>query len=628
MRRVGHQVALGVEDRAGEVQPFLDVHAHGRVLQHRPGLLGHVHEQVVEQLQQHRIGLLAAGRDAPCLRHHPAQQHMVARRDLRGPARLDHGRGIRLAHQRRPGDRIAGEQRGPLIDRRLMRGAAGEHRNGIDRLCSPRAALGQQRLGHALARCDRLHRDRLHHQRAARRGEAEAGAMRGGEFGHDRLQVPQSNDQRRLGAGVAQMQLPVHDDAAGIGALRLQRLPGSRRQPVGDGGQLRHLVLGQRQFHRLLAQSGLVGQAHAVGRQHPGIGMNEHRLHAQRIGHQARMLAARAAEAVQREAGHVMALLHRDLLDRVRHVGYRDRQVAFRDLPRIACLPGRLRDLGRQCGEFLPHGLAVQRRIAGWSEDRRKMPWLDLADADIGVRHRQRPAVAIAGRSRPGPGAVRAYAVAGAVEMQDRSAAGRHRVDRHHRRTHPHAGHLGLERPLERAGIQRHIGGGAAHVETDDPVEPRHSGGARRADDAAGRPGQDGILALEAGRLGQPAVGLHEVKLHAVQFARHLRHVAAQDRRQIGVHHRRVATRHQPQQRTDRVAGGDLGEPCLPRQLGQPRLVGGEFPGMHQHDGARLDPLRPGGGEHRARVHLVQGLDLVAVHADPPTDLHHLLVQQ
>ena len=61
MRRVGDQVARAVEDRAGEIQPFLDVHAQRGVLQHDAGLLGHAHEQVVEQLQQHRVRPRGAG---------------------------------------------------------------------------------------------------------------------------------------------------------------------------------------------------------------------------------------------------------------------------------------------------------------------------------------------------------------------------------------------------------------------------------------------------------------------------------------------------------------------------------------------------------------------------------------
>ena len=140
---------------------------------------------------------------------------------------------------------------------------------------------------------------------------------------------------------------------------------------------------------------------------------------------------------------------------------------------------------------------------------------------------------------------------------------GRHRVDRHHRRPHAHARDRGLERPLEPAGIQRDVGGGATHVEPDDLVQARHAGGAGRPDDAAGRSRQDGVLALEAVRLGQAAVRLHEIQPRARQFRRHLIHIAAQDRRQVGIHHRRVAAWHQPQQRADRMAGGHLGEPGL-----------------------------------------------------------------
>ncbi len=212
--------------------------------------------------------------------------------------------------------------------------------------------------------------------------------------------------------------------------------------------------------------------------------------------------------------------------------------------------------------------------------------------------------------------------------MQDRAAARGHGVDRHHRRAHAHAGHLGLERPLEGAGIQRHVGGGAAHVEADDPIQPGHGGGARGADDAAGRAGQDRVLALEAVRLRQPAVGLHEEQPHAVQLAGHLVDVAAQDRRQIGVHHRGVPARHQPQQRADLVAGRDLGEPGLARQGGQPRLVSGVFPGMQQHDGAGGDAPLPRRREGRAGMRLVQRLDLVAVDAEAAADLHDFLVEQ
>ena len=189
--------------------------------------------------------------------------------------------------------------------------------------------------------------------------------------------------------------------------------------------------------------------------------------------------------------------------------------------------------------------------------------------------------------------------------MQDRAAARRHRVDRHHRRAHAHAGHLGLERALELAGVKRDVGRGAAHVEADDVVEPGHRRGARGADDAAGRAGQDRVLALEASRLGQAAVRLHEIQPRAAQLAGHPVDVAAQDRRQVGVDHRGVAARHQPQQRADLVAGGDLGESRRARQLGQAPLVRRVLPGVHQHDGAGVDAggagMRRSAGARRPR---------------------------
>ena len=113
-------------------------------------------------------------------------------------------------------------------------------------------------------------------------------------------------------------------------------------------------------------------------------------------------------------------------------------------------------------------------------------------------------------RGRPG---IRARglgpdAKARAVERADRAAAGRDRVDAHHRRAQPHAGHFGHERALVLAGPVRDVGRRAAHVEADDPVEAREPRHLDRADDAAGRPGQDRVLALEQVRVGQPAARL------------------------------------------------------------------------------------------------------------------------
>ena len=109
VRRVGDQLAGGAEQRAGEVQPLLDVHRVGGVLQPQAHLLGDVHEQVVEHLQHHRVGLGADGM-ARDTRTHALQLQRAGARHLRLPAGLDHGGGVGLGDDRRAVDARAGTQ--------------------------------------------------------------------------------------------------------------------------------------------------------------------------------------------------------------------------------------------------------------------------------------------------------------------------------------------------------------------------------------------------------------------------------------------------------------------------------------------------------------------------------------
>ncbi len=397
------------------------------------------------------------------------------------------------------------------------------------------------------------------------------------------------------------MQAAVRSDARGLDALRGKcgrRLVG---QSIRDLGQFRHGMRFERNFHGLFAHHRLVSKTHAIGGEHAGIRVDKHGLHAERVGDQAGMLPAGAAEALQREAGGVVALLHRDLLDGIRHVGDRDVQEALGHLARGARLAGGFFDLVGEGGEFFPHDIGIERLVAVGSEDRREMPRLNFPHADIRVRHCQRAAAAIARGARIGAGAVGSDAEPRAVEMQDRAAAGRHRVDRHHRRAQPHAGHCGFKRPLERAGVERHVGRRAAHVEADDAVEPGHRGGARRAHDAAGGTREDRVLALKARGVRQAAVRLHEEQPHARELRRHVFDVASQDGREIRIHHRGVAARDQPQQRADGMAGGDLREAGLAREFGEAAFVVWVFPGVHQHDGAGADAVGTRPGERGAR---------------------------
>ena len=84
--------AVRVEDRAGEVEPLLDVDRAGGLLEHDAHLLGDVHEQPVEHLETIGSGARwAVGRGAPADAGRPAQHQHAARRDRR-PAGRDKAR--------------------------------------------------------------------------------------------------------------------------------------------------------------------------------------------------------------------------------------------------------------------------------------------------------------------------------------------------------------------------------------------------------------------------------------------------------------------------------------------------------------------------------------------------------
>ena len=123
---VGDEVALGVEQCAAEVQPLLDVDRVGGVLQLQTHLLGDVHEQVVEHLQQHRVGRGACG--IGDVAGAAALQHQVVHGGECGfPAGLDDGGGIFLGNDGRAGDHITRAQVFTHHQRGVVPCAAGVH---------------------------------------------------------------------------------------------------------------------------------------------------------------------------------------------------------------------------------------------------------------------------------------------------------------------------------------------------------------------------------------------------------------------------------------------------------------------------------------------------------------------
>ena len=282
-----------------------------------------------------------------------------------------------------------------------------------------------------------------------------------------------------------------------------------------------------------------------------------------------------------------------------------------------------LLDPPRKGGEALARGAGVEGLVTAVAEHRREIGRLDAAERDVRIGDGERPAAPVGGRAGIRARGIRAHAVPAAVEMQDRSAPSGDGVDAQHRRPHADPRHLGLVLALELARIVRDVGRGAAHVEADHPVEAGRGRGARHADDAAGRPGQDRILAAEGPRVGETAVGLHEKQPGSAQLAGHLIHVPAEDGREVGVHDRGVAARHQLHQRARPVGLRHLREADAAGDLTDPGLVPGVAVAVHAHHGDRAETLAVGVTQVAGERVLVEFGDHLAAGPDPLVGLDH-----
>ncbi len=96
---IGDQHAIGVEDRAGKIEPFFDVHGIGRVLQGDTHLLGNRHEQIVEHFQHNRI-TIRTNRKTALHGHHAVEDEVSFCRQRRLPPRFDDRRRRLFANDR------------------------------------------------------------------------------------------------------------------------------------------------------------------------------------------------------------------------------------------------------------------------------------------------------------------------------------------------------------------------------------------------------------------------------------------------------------------------------------------------------------------------------------------------
>ena len=382
------------------------------------------------------------------------------------------------------------------------------------------------------------------------------------------------------------------------------------RKPCETGG----VELG---FDGALPEGAQVRDSHPVSRQHAGERMDQYRVDAERIGDLTGMLAGRAAEARQRESRHVVTALHGNLLDGVRHAFHGDAQEPGRERLGRDTLAARLGKAFGERRELAGRARGVDRFVGVRPERGREEVGLNPAEKDVRVGYGQRAAVAVAGGARERAGRFGADLQPPGREPEDRAAAGRDRVDAHHRRRDAYAGDDGRRCPFVAFVEQRDVGRGPAHVEADDPGIARGGCRRRHADDAAGRARKHAVLAAEMLRLDQAAMALHEeyrrVAETLFQSRRQRIDVAFEHRREVGVDERGIAARHDLHERTDPMRHRDLAEADAFGDLGNPSFMPGKRVAVQEHDGDAVESRLAGGLKIRRDSVLVERHDDFAV---------------
>ena len=133
MRCIGDKLACRVKHRARKIEPFLDVDGISRLFQRHPHLFGNRHEQIVENLQHHRISR-RADRMATGELLGACQNQMLLGGQFALPARFHHGCVMRFNDECRPLDHLPRLQLRAIIDRSGFPSALAENLRFAHRL--------------------------------------------------------------------------------------------------------------------------------------------------------------------------------------------------------------------------------------------------------------------------------------------------------------------------------------------------------------------------------------------------------------------------------------------------------------------------------------------------------------
>ena len=146
---------------------------------------------------------------------------------------------------------------------------------------------------------------------------------------------------------------------------------------------------------RRLTQHTPVGQPHSVGRKHTAKRVDHNALHCECISDKTGVLSASAAKAGKRIARDVMPARDRDFLDRIGHIGDRNRDEALCGFLRRDCPTRHSLNLGNELSELLCYHPIIKRQITAFAKQPRKMRGLNFAQHHIAISDRQRPTAPI-----------------------------------------------------------------------------------------------------------------------------------------------------------------------------------------------------------------------------------------
>jgi hypothetical protein len=156
------------------------------------------------------------------------------------------------------------------------------------------------------------------------------------------------------------------------------------------------------------------------------------------------------------------------------------------------------------------------------------------------------------------------------------------------RRAHAHAGDQALVTELEAAGVARHVGGRAAHVEADDARKAGLFGDAGGRDHASGGAGEDGVRRAKARGVRQTAARLHQAQGRAGELLQERREVGSEQGSEVRVERGGLGAREQARLARELVRQAHEVEARPARDFGDPALHDAARVIVHDHDAEAL----------------------------------------